>query len=66
MTKKEFKERWEKNEAGGGITFDDIAQCAKDWGVSSRPKTMQIEFVRYMVLKAANTSDCEEYKPDSE
>lgn len=28
MTKEEFKVRWESNENGGGITFNDIANCA--------------------------------------
>jgi hypothetical protein len=32
MTKQEFKERWESSPDGGGITFDDIAKCAKEWG----------------------------------
>lgn len=31
MTKDEFKARWESNEDGGGINFDDIAECAKAW-----------------------------------
>lgn len=30
MTKAQFKKRWDSNEDGGGITFDDIAQCAID------------------------------------
>lgn len=28
MTKAEFKRRWESDPDGGGITFDDIADCA--------------------------------------
>lgn len=32
MTKAQFKKYWDSNEDGGGITFDDIAQCAADWG----------------------------------
>ena len=61
MTKEEFKIRWESNDSGGGITFDDIADCAKAWGLYSRPKTAEIGCVRYEVLKAANTVDAEEF-----
>lgn len=31
MTKAQFRKRWDSNEDGEGITFDDIAQCAVDW-----------------------------------
>lgn len=34
MTKQEFKVRWESDANGGGITFNDIANCAGSWGVS--------------------------------
>ena len=64
MEKQEFKARWESNENGGGITFDDIADCAKKWGIASSPKTMRIDFVRWRVLKAADTNDADEYAPD--
>ena len=63
MTKEEFKKRWESDENGGGITFGDIANCAIEWGISRRPKTRPIDKIRYLVLKAANTVDCEEFKP---
>ena len=63
MTKNEFKERWESNENGGGITFDDIAQCAIAWGICKTPRTKSIDLVRYKVLCAANTTDCEDYSP---
>jgi len=66
MTKQEFKQRWESNDNGGGITFDDIAECAKAWGVVSTPRIMQIDRVRYMVLKAAGTYDAEEFAPEAE
>ena len=65
MTKEEFKIRWESNEDGGGITFDDIADCAVAWGINSRPKISPIDKVMYAVLKAANTIDCEDYKPEN-
>jgi hypothetical protein len=63
MTKAEFKARWEADDAGGGITFDDIAECAKAWGVSARPRIEPIYEIRYKVLKAARTVDAEDYKP---
>ena len=66
MNKTEFKQRWESDDNGGGITFDDIAECAKAWGVSSSPRTQQIDSIRYRVLKAAGTNDAEEYNPDNE
>ena len=62
MTKEEFKKRWESNELGGGITFDDIAECAVAWGVCRKPKVRPIDEVRYLVLRAANTNDAEHYR----
>lgn len=64
MTKDEFKQRWESNDSGGGITYDDIADCAKAWGLFRTPKTSRIDVVRYRVLKEANTVDAEEYAPE--
>lgn len=64
MTKDEFKKRWESNDSGGGITFDDIAECAIKWGITKTPRVMQIDRVRYMVLKAAGTNDAEDFKPE--
>ena len=46
-TKEKFKELWEANENGSGITFNDIADCAVAWGISSRPKTRPINLIRY-------------------
>ena len=66
MTKEEFKTRWESNDSGGNITFDDIAECAIAWHLCSTPRTMQINKVRYMVLKAANTNDAEDFNPTNE
>jgi hypothetical protein len=63
MTKEEFKEKWESNDEGGGITFDDIADCAISWGISKYPKTRPINLIRYQVLQAANTNDYQEYDP---
>lgn len=63
MTTNEFKTRWESNTKGGGITFDDIAECAVKWGILSRPRTKPLLEVRYLVLKEANTNDAEKFKP---
>lgn len=62
MNKEEFKLRWESNQDGGGITYKEIAECAKAWGIYSTPKIAPMSRVRYAVLKAANTEDCEDYK----
>jgi hypothetical protein len=64
MTKEEFKSRWESNDNGGGISFNDLSECAKEWGIASRPRIMPIDTIRYLVLKAANTVDAEDYKPE--
>ena len=64
MTKEEFKERWESNVSGGGITFNDIADCAKAWGLFRTPKTCRIDRVQYAVLKAADTNDYIEWMPE--
>lgn len=63
MTKKQFKKRWESNENGGGITFDDVADSAKKWGISQSPRTEDIFKIRYRVLKAAKVKDADEWKP---
>jgi len=64
MTKKQFKKRWESNENGGGITFDDVADCAKAWGLFSSPRTKEMGRVVYAVLRAAKVADAEEYNPE--
>jgi hypothetical protein len=53
MTRAEFKARWESDDDGGGITFDDIATCAVSWGLYARPKVQPIETVMRAVLNAA-------------
>jgi hypothetical protein len=52
-TKEEFKKLWESGDEGGGITFDDIADCAISWGLYSKPMIHPILDVRDAVLKAA-------------
>lgn len=63
-TKKDFKRLWEANEHGSGITYDDIAECAQAWGISSHPRTRPIDEITYKVLKSAQVNDAEEYNPN--
>lgn len=59
MTKAQFKKRWDSNEDGGDITFDDIAQCAVKWGLVQNPRMHRIDMIVNMVIKAAG---CKETK----
>ena len=61
MTREEFKRRWESDDDGGGITFNDIADCYTAWGLGGTPRIKPINKVRYAVLKAANCNDAEEF-----
>ena len=64
MTQEEFKKLWEAgDEEDSKITFDDIADRAKEWGLFDNPKTCDINIVRYEVLKAAKCVDAEEFNP---
>lgn len=63
-TKEEFKQLWEANDVGSGITYYDIAQCAEAWGLFSKPRCTNIDVVIYQVLRAAGCRDAEEYNPD--
>ena len=65
-TKEDFKRLWEANDYGSGITYDDIADCAKAWGISESPRIRPIDDITYRVLKAAQTNDAEEYNPNPE
>jgi len=66
MTKEEFKVRCESNDEGGGITYEDIARCAIEWGITSSPRAKPMHLVRYLVLKAAQTIDAEDFLPEEE
>lgn len=57
MTKEDFKKRWDSDDEGGGITFEDIARVAVEWGLYRRPKTSNMMEVKEAVLRAAG---CEE------
>ena len=65
LSKEEFKVLWESNDLGGGITNNMVADCAEAWGLFSSPRTCQMDFVKYQVLKAAKTEDCEAFNPDT-
>lgn len=66
MTKEEFKTRWESDDSGGGITFNDVADCAVAWNIAAVPRTQPIDLIRYRVLKAAGTDDAEDFAPIEE
>lgn len=66
MTKEEFKTRWESNDTGGGVTFDDVAACAIRWGIFKSPKIADMDTVLYRVLKAADVSGAEDYNPEND
>lgn len=66
MNRTEFKKRWQSDDIGGGITFDDIADCYVKWGLGASPRIKPIDKVRYEVLVAANTIDANDFKPDEE
>lgn len=56
MTKQEFAERWDSGDDGGGINFDDIADCAKAWGLYATPRIHAITTVRDVVVKASGAT----------
>ena len=53
MTKEEFRKRWDSGPDGGGITFDDIAECATEWGLYATSRIHPINEVIEKVVKAA-------------
>lgn len=65
MTKQEFKLRWESDDNGGGITFNEVAECYVAWGLGSTPRTKCMYRVLFAVLTAAETADAGEYAPSA-
>lgn len=57
MTKEEFRKRWDGSPDGGGITFDDIADCAVEWGIFSNPKIHRMDVVANAVTAIAGCKD---------
>jgi hypothetical protein len=58
-TKEQFKRLWESDAYGGGITFDDVADCAVEWRLYRKPKCCDIYKVLYDVCKHANVKESE-------
>lgn len=56
-TKEEFKKLWESDETGGGITNEDCADCAREWGLYAFPKSANIQEVVYRVCEAAGVRE---------
>mgnify|MGYP000355146949 FL=1 len=65
-TKEEFKKLWEADDEGSGITYDDIADCAKAWGLYKTPRVNNISEVLYKVLVAAGVEDAEDFNPQNQ
>ena len=65
-TKEEFKKLWEADDEGSGITYDDIADCAKAWGLYETPRVNNISEVLYKVLVAAGVEDAEDFNPQKQ
>ena len=53
MTREEFKQQWESDDNGGGITFDDTADCAVSRGICTNPRVRPMRQVPALVLQAA-------------
>lgn len=66
MTREEFKRRWAASVENNDLTYNDVAECAKEWGLMENPKTKPLANVLYAVLKAAGVEDAEDYNPDND
>ena len=66
MTKEEFNIRWEYDDLGDGLIWEDVKNCYIEWKLDSTFETKPKSYILYMVLKAANTTDAENYKPKEE
>ncbi|AMM44346.1 hypothetical protein KITKAT_85 [Arthrobacter phage Kitkat] len=56
MTKEEFRERWDSGTDGGGITNDDVADCAVAWGLFDQPRIHPINDVVDAVVAASGAT----------
>lgn len=61
-TKEEFKRLWNSGADGGGITCDDVADCAEAWGLFRRPRCARMDDVIAAVVEAAG---CDEKQQSS-
>lgn len=59
-TKEKFKQLWDANDEGSGLTFEDISDCAEAWGLYSKPMIHPMDKVRDAVVKAAGCLDAHE------
>lgn len=57
MSKAQFRQRWDSNPEGGGITYDDIADCAIAWGITSNPRRQPVDEVARQVVAASGAKD---------
>lgn len=53
MTRAEFAERWDSDDEGGGITMNEVADCAQAWGLYSTPRTHPMSTVLEAVVQAS-------------
>lgn len=60
MTRAEFRKAWEAE----AVTWDQLADIAEEWGLVENSRCMHFFDVRYLVLKAANVPNAEEFSPD--
>ena len=56
-TKEEFKRLWNSGADGGGITCDDVADCAEAWGLFRRPRCARMDDVIAAVVEAAGCDE---------
>ena len=61
MTKAEFKQKWESDKDGGGITYEEVADCAIQWGLYVNPTMEYMTRVTYAVLCAARVKNAEDW-----
>ena len=60
-TKEKFRELWSMENCH--LTYEDVADCAKDWSISRNPRICRMQDILYQVLVAAEVPDAEDYNP---
>lgn len=56
MTKEQFAERWDSDASGGGISIDEVAECAQAWGLYPTPRIHPMSVVLEAVVKASGAT----------
>ena len=56
MSKEQFAQRWDSDDDGGGINFDDIADCAVAWVIYAVPRIHPIHDVKDAVVTASGAT----------